>query len=99
VSRAPLLPKTYLEGNLALLHPPAPLGNRPGAMIRVSHELFEHLELTAELSVNETLLASTNNGRFVVGFAFGRWARPRDLSNHQTPLGTDVPRVRYAIFP
>jgi hypothetical protein len=55
--------------------------------------------MTAELSVNEALLASTNNGRFVVGFAFGRWARPRDLSNHQTPLGTDVPRVRYVIFP
>jgi hypothetical protein len=55
--------------------------------------------MTAELSVNEALLASTNNGRFVVGFAFGRWACPRDLSNHQTPLGTDVPRVRYVIFP
>jgi hypothetical protein len=99
VSLAPLLPKTYLEGNLVLLHPPAPLGNRPGAMIRVSHELFEHLELTAEVSVNETLLASTNDGRVVFGFTFGRWARPRDLSNHRTPLGTDVPRVRYVIFP
>jgi hypothetical protein len=74
-------------------------GYRPGAMIRVSHELFEHLELTAEVSVNETVLAPTNDGRVVFGFVFGRWARPRDLSNHRTPLGTDVPRVRYVLFP
>jgi hypothetical protein len=35
----------------------------------------------------------------VIGFVLGRWARPKDLSNHQTPLGTDVPRVRYVIVP
>jgi hypothetical protein len=99
VSLAPVAPKTFLEGSLVLLHPPAPSGNRPGAMIRVSHELFEHFELTAELSVNETLLAPTNDGRIVFGFVFGRWARPKDLSNHRTPLGTDVPRVRYVLFP
>ena len=99
VSLAPALPKTYLEGNLVLLHPPAPSGNRPGAMLRVSHELFPHLELTAELSVNESLLGPTNNGRIVFGFVFGRWARPRDLSNRRTPLGTDVPRVRYVLVP
>lgn len=97
VSLAPALPNTWIDANLILLHPPAPLGNRPGAMVRVSHQLFEHLELTAEVTVNESLLNSTNNGRIVFGFVFGRWARPKDLVNRDTPLGTDVPRVHYVV--
>ena len=66
-------------------------------MLRVSHVLFPRLELTAEFTLNESLVGPTNNGRFVVGFVFGRWARPQDLSNRGTPLGTDVPRVRYVL--
>ena len=66
-------------------------------MFRVSHELFDHLELMAEVTVNESLVGPTNNGRVVVGFVFGRWARPKDLTNKATPLGTDVPRVHYVI--
>lgn len=97
VSLAPWAPKTYLEGNLVFLHQPEPLGGRPGAMLRVSHQLFERLELTAEVTVNESLVGPTNNGRVVIGFVFGRWARPQDLSNLGTPLGTDVPRVRYVV--
>ena len=97
VSLAPVLPNTWLEGNLIFLHPPQPLGNRPGAMLRISHQLFEHLELTAEVTVNESLLGPTNNGRVVFGFVFGRWARPKDLTNRDTPLATDVPRVHYVV--
>ncbi len=47
--------------------------------------------------VNESLVGPTNNGRVVVGFVFGRWARPQDLTNLGTPLGTDAPRVRYVV--
>jgi len=97
VSLAPFLPKTWLEGNLIYLHLPEPLPARPGAMIRVSHELFDHLELTAEVTWNESLVGTTNNGRVVFGFVFGRWARPKDLTNKGTPLGTDAPRVHYVI--
>jgi hypothetical protein len=97
VSLAPFAPKTWLEGNLIYLHLPEPLPARPGAMIRVSHQLFDHLELMAEVTVNESLVGPTNNGRVVVGFVFGRWARPADLTNKGTPLGTDVPRVHYVI--
>jgi hypothetical protein len=97
VNLAPWLPKTYLEGNLVYLHQPEPLGGRPGAMLRVSHQLFERLELTAEVTVNESLVGPTNNGRVVFGFVFGRWARPQDLSNRGTPLGTDAPRVHYVV--
>jgi hypothetical protein len=97
VGLAPFAPNTYLEGNLVFLHQPEPLGARPGAMLRVSHVLFPRLELTAEFTLNESLVGPTNNGRFVVGFVFGRWARPQDLSNRGTPLGTDVPRVRYVL--
>ena len=66
-------------------------------MFRVSHELFDHLELMAEVTVNESLVGPTNNGRVVFGFVFGRWARPKDFTNKGTPLGTDVPRVHYVI--
>jgi len=66
-------------------------------MLRISHQLFEHLELTAEVTVNESLLGPTNNGRVVFGFVFGRWARPKDLTNRDTPLATDVPRVHYVV--
>jgi hypothetical protein len=97
VSLAPFVPKTFIEGNIVYLHQPEPLGARPGAMVRVSYELFPRLELTAEVGVNETLVGPTNNGRVVFGFVFGRWARPEDLSNRGTPLGTDVPRVRYVL--
>ena len=97
VSLAPFAPKTYLEGNLVFLHQPEPLGGRPGAMLRVSHQLFERLELTAEVTVNESLVGTTNNGRVMVGFVFGRWARPADLSNRGTPLGTDAPRIHYVV--
>jgi hypothetical protein len=97
VGLAPLLPKTWLEGNLIYLHLPEPQPARPGAMLRVSHQLFDHLELMGEVTVNESLVGPTNNGRVVFGVVFGRWVRPKDLTNHGTPLGTDVPRMHYVI--
>jgi hypothetical protein len=97
VSLAPLVPKTWLEGNLIDLDLPESLLARPGAMIRVSHQLFDHLELMAEVTWNESLVGTTNNGRVMFGFVFGRWARPAHLSNTGAPLGTDVPRGHYVI--
>jgi len=97
VGLAPFAPKTYVEGNIVLLHQPEPLGDRPGAMVRVSHQLFDRLALTAEFTLNESLVGPTNNGRVMFGFVFGRWPRPQDLSNRGTPLGTDVPRVRFVL--
>jgi hypothetical protein len=97
VSLAPFAPKTYLEGNLVFLHPPEPASDRPGAMLRLSHQLFDRVGLAVELTVNDSLIGSTNNGRVVFGIVFGRWARPGDLRNHGTPLGTDVPRVHYVV--
>ena len=86
VGLAPLLPKTWLEGNLIYLHLPEPLPARPGAMLRVSHQLFEHLELMGEVTVNESLVGPTNNGRVVFGVVFGRWARPKISRTTARPL-------------
>ncbi len=47
------------------------------------------------MTLNETLLGPTKSGRVVIGFVFGRWTRPGDLSNKHTPPGTKVPRVHY----
>ena len=86
-----LLPRTYIEGNLVYLHGATALtDHRLGAMIRGVHHIRRQFGLTAELTLNETLVGPTNNGRVVFGIIFGRWAEPRDLSNRVTPLSTDV---------
>jgi hypothetical protein len=93
-----LLPRTYVEGNLAYLHGSSPLtDHRVGAMLRGVHQIRRQLGLTVELTVNETLVGPTNDGRVVFGLVIGRWAEPRDLSNKLTPLGTDIPRLRFEV--
>jgi len=95
-----LLPRTYVEGNLVYLHRASPvMEHRVGAMVRGVHKIRRQFGLTAEVTVNETLLGATNNGRVVFGFVFGRWADPSDLSNRLSPLGTDIPRIRFEVVP
>jgi hypothetical protein len=53
-------------------------------------ELFDRLELTVEVTVNESLLGPTN-GRVMFGFVFGRRARPRDLEPRHAPRNRRAP--------
>ena len=64
-------------------------------MARYTHHFNPRFALFGEFTLNEVVLGPTNNGRVIVGFVFGRWTRPSDLSNKHTPLGTEVPRVHY----
>ena len=90
-------PNDDIEGSLAWLRraKPTALGDRAGVMARYTHHFNPRVALFGEFTLNEVVLGPTNNGRVIVGFVFGRWTRPSDLSNKHTPLGTEVPRVHY----
>jgi hypothetical protein len=88
---------TDIEGHLMWLRRarPSQLGDRVGADVRVTQHLTPQFALFGEFTLNETLVGSSNNGRVMFGFVFGRWTRPADLANKHTPLGMEVPRVHY----
>jgi hypothetical protein len=94
-----VLPSTWIDGNLAFLNRHAPgASNTAGGAVRVSTLLAPGLTLTAQLDVNESFISSSAVGTFTIGITLGRWSRPTDYSNPQTPLGIDVPRLRYETF-
>ena len=94
-----VLPSIWIDGNLAFLNRHAPgASNTAGGAVRVSTLLAPGLTLTAQLDVNESFIGSSAVGTFTIGVTLGRWSRPADYSNPQTPLGIDVPRLRYETF-
>jgi len=96
-AQAALAVNTDIEGHLMWLRRARPslLNDRVGADLRVTQHLTPQFALFGELTLNETLVGSSNNGAVVFGFVFGRWTRPSDLSNKHTPLGMDIPTIHY----
>jgi len=96
-AQAALAVNTDIEGHLMWLRRARPslLSDRVGADLRVTQHLTPQFALFGELTLNETLVGSSNNGTVVFGFVFGRWTRPSDLSNKHTPLGMDIPSIHY----
>jgi hypothetical protein len=92
-----LAPNTDLEGHLMWLRRarPTPLGDKLGADLRITQHLNPRVALFGEVTLNETLVGSSNSGRVVFGVVFGRWLRPSDFTNKHTPLATEVPRIHY----
>jgi hypothetical protein len=66
--------------------------------VRVSRLLAPGLTLTAQLDINESFVGPNAVGTFTIGITLGRWSRPTDYSNPQTPLGIDLPHLRYEAF-
>jgi hypothetical protein len=94
-----VLPATWIDGNLAFLNRHAPgASNSAGGAVRVSRLLLPGLALTAQVDVNESFIGPNAIGTFTIGVTLGRWSRPSDYSNPQTPLGVEVPRLRYEAF-
>jgi hypothetical protein len=94
-----VLPLTWVDANVAFLNRHAPgASNTAGGAVRVSRLLAPGLTLTAQLDVNESFVGPNAVGTFTIGITLGRWSRPSDYSNPQTPLGVDVPRLRYEAF-
>jgi hypothetical protein len=96
-AEAALGPNTDITGHLMWLRRarPSTFGDTAGLDIRLTHHLNAQFALFGEVTLNDTLVGPTNNGAVVVGFVFGRWTRPSDLSNKHTPVGMELPRVHY----
>jgi len=86
----------FVQGNLAYLKM-RELGRdaRPGANLKLTQPITEHVAFTAEASYNETLTSGPGAGRFVVGLEVGNWIHPRDFTSITHPVPMDVPRIRY----
>jgi len=94
-----VLASTWIDGNVAFLNRHAPgASNTAGGAVRVSRLVVPGITVTAQIDVNESFIGSNPIGTFTVGLTLGRWPRPSDYSNPQTPLGVDVPRLRYETF-
>jgi hypothetical protein len=94
-----ILPLTWIDANLAFLNRHAPgASNTAGGAVRVSRLLAPGLTLTAQLDINESFVGPNAVGTFTIGITLGRWSRPTDYSNPQTPLGIDLPHLRYEAF-
>ena len=70
---------------------------RPGANLKLTHPVSEHLALTAEASYNETYVTSGGAGRIVFGLEFGNFMHPKDFADTKSPVPMDVPRIRYEL--
>jgi hypothetical protein len=64
----------------------------------VSRLVLPGIAVTAQLDVNESFIGPNAIGTFTIGVTLGHWSRPSDYSNPQTPLGVEVPRLRYEAF-
>jgi hypothetical protein len=88
----------YFETNLGYLKRHGAGSDRPGGMLRLVHPLNDVFALTVEAGLNETYLNAKDSGRFVVGFQFGNFIRPKEFATVKTPVPVDIPRVRYELL-
>ena len=92
-----LFGRTYMEANLGYLKGRGG-ADRPGGTMRFIHPVSEHVAVTLEGGMNETLLGRNNNGRVVAGVMFGSFLRPKDYLGVDHPVPADIPRVRYELL-
>jgi hypothetical protein len=90
---------TWFEGNFGALFRRGG-GNKPGGTIRYIHPLSEKVAFTVEGGLNETMVASGNDGRIVFGLQFGSWLSPKNYNVDETerPVPVEIPRVRYEVL-
>jgi hypothetical protein len=89
---------TQIGGNLAYLKMRENGRDaRPGADLKLTQPLSEHLAFTVEGGYNETYTTSGGSGRIVFGLEFGNFMHPKDYAETKSPVPMDVPRVRYEI--
>ena len=89
---------SYFEGNLGYLKRHGSGSDRPGGMLRLVQPLNDAFAVTFEGGLNETLLNTKDSGRFVVGFQYGSFIRPKEYVKTSSPVPMDVPRVRYEML-
>ena len=87
----------YIQGNIGYLRRHNPGNDRPGGEIKLVQPLSSLIAFTAEVGLNETLLAPKDSGRIAFGFQMGNFIRPKEYGSVKTPVPMDVPRVRYEI--
>jgi len=88
----------YIEGNAAYLRRHGPGDDAPGGSLRLVQPINEHIAVTAEAGLNETLLNVNDSGRVVFGLQIGNYMRPKDYGKTKSPVPMDVPRVRYELL-
>ncbi|MBS1872635.1 MAG: OmpA family protein [Acidobacteria bacterium] len=86
----------YLEANFGYMRSRAH-ADRPGGTLRFIFPVNNKIAFTVEGGMNESLIASNNWGRAVVGVQFGNFLRPKEYLNVDHPVPVDVPRVRYEV--
>ncbi len=93
----PLWGRSYFEGNIGYLKSFGH-ADRPGGTFRIVYPVTDHVALTAEGGINETMLTRDTTGRAVFGVQFGNFQKPREYLASSTPVPVDVPRVRYEVL-
>ena len=88
----------YMEGNIGYLRRHNEGNDRPGGAIKLVQPLNEHVALTAEAGLNESLLGVKDSGRVVFGFQVGNYIHPKEYAQTKSPVPMDVPRVRYELM-
>ena len=74
------------------------MADKAGGTLRAVFPFADRWAFTVEGGVNETLLSSGNNGRFVAGIQFGNFINPKSFATMDRPVPVDIPRVRYELL-
>jgi uncharacterized cupredoxin-like copper-binding protein len=86
-----------ISGDLAYLQLRETHNSRPGANLKLTQPITEHLAFTTEGSYNETLTSPAGSGRVVFGLELGNYIRAKEYAKVTSPVPMDVPRIRYEI--
>lgn len=69
----------------------------PGAELKLTQPLSNHIAFTAEADYNQTLIDAHDSGQLVFGFEVGNYLRPKEFTKITSPVPMDVPRIRYQL--
>ena len=67
----------------------------PGAELKLTQPLSNHIAFTAEADYNQTLIDAHDSGQLTFGFEVGNYIRPKEFTKITSPVPMDVPRIRY----
>jgi hypothetical protein len=68
---------------------------RPGANLKLTQPVSEHVAFTVDAGYNETFVSSGGSGRLTFGLEFANFIKPKEYGTVTHPVPMDVPRIRY----
>jgi hypothetical protein len=68
---------------------------RPGANLKLTQPVSDHVAFTVDAGYNETFVSSGGSGRLTFGLEFANFIKPKEYGTVTHPVPMDIPRIRY----